>query len=108
MKKFAAILLICILFAPSAARLVIYMECTLQTDSGNDCGCRISSIPVDQAASFPAKQKEILEKTDVKYLLSQNDNCLPPLMAEHSFSLYQSSLYTYTLLSGIFHPPALS
>lgn len=96
------------LFAPTAVRLMFYMQCTLQAGANQNCDCNISSAPADQNAALPEKQKEILEQADVKYLTEDNNvNSYTGVCAGSTYTGYQSSNYNFTFINSIFHPPGI-
>jgi hypothetical protein len=108
LKKLLAILLICILYTPNAARLLLYVQCTLQVAANQQCDCNLSSIPAEQQANFPEKQKEMQQQTDWKYLLAEKNvtTCALPINATVN-PLYTEGCYKFAYVASIFRPPCI-
>jgi len=102
-------LLICILYAPNVARLVLYTECTLQITNAQQCDCNFSNLPADQQANFPEKQKEIQQQTDWKYLIAEKTASAGALMAtKKTYALCNNIIYHAGYTGSIFRPPCLT
>jgi hypothetical protein len=94
------------LYAPNAARLVLYTECTLQATDAQQCDCNFSNLPADQQANFPEKQKEIQQQTDWKYLINQKQEYAASFINNaKQYTGCVDSLYSFLLINSIFHPP---
>jgi hypothetical protein len=94
------------LYAPNAARLVLYTECTLQANDAQQCDCNFSNLPADQQANFPEKQKEIQQQTDWKYLINQKQEYTAWFInSVKQYTGCVNSLYSFSLSNSIFHPP---
>ncbi|HWB27036.1 MAG TPA: hypothetical protein VG738_16250 [Chitinophagaceae bacterium] len=107
MKKLAAILFMCVLFAPTTVRLVVYIQCTIQTGGNQACDCAVSSTPADQNTSLPEKQKEMLGQADTKYLLTESHYLFQRIPLNQNYAVYHPAQYSFTPVEYIFHPPAI-
>jgi hypothetical protein len=101
------------LYAPSAARLLAYAECSVQVllqDKKPDCGCTLNvATPVTH--DHPAtdnKQKDISLKTDWKFIQQQQVRIT--FFTRQNVTLYRpfsQPLYN-AYYKSIFHPPGIA
>jgi len=83
------------------------MQCTVQAAEGQDCDCNLSSTPVDDGASLPEKQKEIVQQNDVKFIATETGYHLASITIANTYTSYQPSCYNFIYSSSVFHPPGV-
>ena len=84
------------------------MQCTVQAAEGQDCDCNLSSTPVDDSASLPEKQKEIVQQNDVKFIATETGYHFALFINITTYKSYQLSCYNFIYSSSVFHPPGIA
>jgi len=83
------------------------MQCTIQAAEGEVCDCVFTNAPVDQNASVPEKQKEIIDQSDFKFIPVDNSYSFLTPSLKSGYNNYHPPLYTFMLIDSVFHPPGL-
>lgn len=83
------------------------MQCTIQAAEGEVCDCVFSSAPVDQNASVPEKQQQIIDQSDFKFIPVENNYAFLVPALKSGYNNYHPSRYKFMLIDGVFHPPGL-
>ena len=112
MKKLTAIVICCILYAPTYVGLLLYTNCEIQAmiEVKEDCGCTLTTTPPNpNPLNEATTHAEIVVKTNWKYLV-QDQLILLPNTTEcfsNNYKGYSSPYHSIQAVHSIFHPPSL-
>lgn len=110
MHKLLTILLAFALYAPQTASLLAFSECKVAAilNAKPDCDCKINTLPQqNNTSNLPDKHKEIVQRTDWKYVVENKftNSIFNTATVANSFQLYHSPHYSLLISKSIFHPP---
>ncbi|MFL9481907.1 hypothetical protein ACI6Q2_03955 [Chitinophagaceae bacterium LWZ2-11] len=113
MKKIVACILCLSLYAPHAARILVYTQCSVSVmlNDGDKqwCDCMLSKDATTKhsgATTLPDKQNEISKKSDWKYVaLKEAAHNIPEFILTKKKYKTKVTILPDPLLSSVFHPP---
>lgn len=112
MKKLTAIVICCILYAPTYVGLLLYTNCEIQAiiEVKEDCGCTlIKTPPSPNPLNTATTHAEIVVKTNWKYLVQDQLQFLSHTIkcVSKKYKSYSSPYHSIQAIQSIFHPPSL-